>query len=100
MLYLIPFNQTPYTPLYSTFISSINRGVWATPYDADKYYTTCIIDIDEYEACVLALKGVPIFRVATLTPRTTNIMHECRYTVEMVDMSTLMYWWGTLWEDE
>lgn len=100
MLYLAVTNEVDRSLIvYRVFIDSSTSIILAGAKHRDYVTRTCIIDIDEHDACVLALKGTTLFKVANITRMEASIHKgacgEFNLIAEMQNLENVMHWWAS-----
>lgn len=94
MLYLTERSDvTTQLIVYDTFVNRYNYTVAARIHNKSRSpVVSCIIDIDEYEACVLTLRGISLFKVIKVS-QSFATLSNFELKVEVADIDALMHWW-------
>ena len=92
MMYLTRTNDVKeaHTILYDTLTNRIGEVSAFTSGSATGCMESCIIDIDEQEACILALKGIQLFKVLDIEFETSINLSRC--PVQVSDNDAIIEW--------
>lgn len=95
-------NDTGYAAVYIPYIAWASKRIFVDVklHEAGDESTVRIVDIDEQDACVMALKGIPLFKVESVgSPQSKGIVsvrHGYMQLVTIASHSSLLEWWRSL----
>ena len=91
MLYLTNYTSD-LEPMWFAYSIMATQEIWVDRWvksDSRYLYALCIIDIDEHDACVLALNGIQLFKVIIVevgnTVSPTGIVYDGRAHVANIN---------------
>ena len=100
MLYLtetsIVFGKIPivYDVWIYTSSDTSDKTIHANPAVEGESFRACIVELDEHEACILAIKGMPLSKIARLHKRRFK-RGGIKWSIvaELADIESLNAWW-------